>query len=62
MDQESKFWLGTLSIIAITLMTIVISALLYNYSVEKLAFENGYQKVMGIGSNIPYYNKVTEVE
>lgn len=60
MDSAEKFWLGVWSIVAITLISVLAQCFMYNYAVEKLAFENGYQKVMGVGSNIPLYHKVAE--
>jgi hypothetical protein len=58
MEAEQKFQISVFVIILIGFMTLVISVAMYNYSIEKLAFEKGYEKQSVIGTSELYYKKV----
>jgi hypothetical protein len=58
MENEMKFWLYFWLIIsiAIVLLSGIIAG--YNYSIEKLAFEHGYEKNTLIGTSEKFYQKI----
>ena len=52
--KDNKVW-----VIIITCVTIMLlSAMVYGYNIDKKYIENGYEKVMLVGSSVARWNKV----
>ena len=58
MSSDGKYWVSLFSLVAVFLVTIIITFCVYDYCSDQLFVENGYERHLLVGSNYSYWQKV----